>query len=107
MPCGDVFHLEAATPTHYIALNLSDELTVVKQGELVSKTKYHQWHRVIQSAFHFIECIREDKQPMNTGEDGRASLELALAALESARIQGPVHLPLPDSAGMTKDGVVM
>jgi predicted dehydrogenase len=107
VPCGDVFHLEAATPTHYFALHLSDELTVVKQGELVSRTKYHQWHRVIQSAYHVIGCIREGKQPMNTGEDGRASLELALAALESARIQGPVHLPLPDSAGMTDDGVVM
>ncbi len=95
VPCGDIFHLEVATPTHYIALNRSDELTVEKEGELVSKTKYSQWHRVVQSAHHIIECIREGKRPMNTGEDGRASLELALAALESARINQPVHLPLP------------
>ena len=44
---------------------------------------------------------------MNSGQDGRASLELALAALESARAQRPVDLPLPGSAGMTEDGVVM
>jgi myo-inositol 2-dehydrogenase/D-chiro-inositol 1-dehydrogenase/scyllo-inositol 2-dehydrogenase (NAD+) len=105
VPCGDIFHLEAATPTHYMALNRSNELTVDKLGEGVSKTVYHQWHRVINSAPHTIECIRQHKTPMCTGEDGRASLELALAALESARTAAPVDLPLPNTARISERGV--
>lgn len=93
VPGGDTFHLEAATETHYIQLDRSDQLVVEKHGEVQFRIKYEQWHRVIDSAVHFVECIREGKPPMNTGEDGRASLELALAALESARIDRPVHLP--------------
>lgn len=42
---------------------------------------------------HFIECVREDKQPMVTGEDGRAVMELMLAAYESARTGQKVPLP--------------
>ncbi len=94
VPCGNLFHLEAATATHYIALNRSSQLTVEKQGQVIFETEFLHHERVIISVEHFIECIRQDKRPMNTGEDGRASLELALAALESARIQQPVHLPL-------------
>jgi predicted dehydrogenase len=51
--------------------------------------------RLIISVEHFIECVRGGRAPMNTGEDGQAAIELALAALESARRQAPVHLPLP------------
>lgn len=42
---------------------------------------------------HFIDCVREDKQPMVTGEDGRAVMELMLAAYESARTGQKVPLP--------------
>lgn len=107
VPCGDLYHLEAATPTHYLALNRSDELTVEKLGQVVSQTKFVHCSRIINSAEHMIECVRQNKQPMNTGEDGRASLELALAALKSANIDGPVHLPLPGGAGVTENGVVI
>jgi myo-inositol 2-dehydrogenase/D-chiro-inositol 1-dehydrogenase len=33
---------------------------------------------------HFIDCILEDKTPIETGEDGRATLEIIYAAYESA-----------------------
>ena len=42
---------------------------------------------------HFIDCVRDDTQPMTTGEDGRAVLELMYAAYHSARIGHKVSLP--------------
>ncbi|MEN0650094.1 Gfo/Idh/MocA family oxidoreductase [Caldifermentibacillus hisashii] len=32
---------------------------------------------------HFVECILEDKEPLITGEEGKKSLEIILAAIES------------------------
>jgi len=46
-----------------------------------------------QELKHFIECVREDAQPVVTGEDGRAVLELIYAAYESARTGRKVPLP--------------
>jgi predicted dehydrogenase len=37
-----------------------------------------------QELRHFIECVREDKTPLVTGEDGRVVLEIIYAAYESA-----------------------
>jgi predicted dehydrogenase len=42
---------------------------------------------------HFIDCVREDKTPLVTGEDGRAVLEIMNAAYESARTGRKVMLP--------------
>ncbi len=40
----------------------------------------------------FIEMIKEDRPPSVTGDDGLKSLQVALAAYESARLQRPVQL---------------
>jgi len=32
---------------------------------------------------HFIECIKEDKNPIVSGEDGRCVLQTAISAIES------------------------
>ncbi len=40
----------------------------------------------------FIEMIKEDRSPSVTGDDGLKSLQVALAAYESARLQRPVQL---------------
>jgi len=42
---------------------------------------------------HFISCVREGKQPLVTGEDGLAVLELVYAAYASAKLGAKVHLP--------------
>jgi predicted dehydrogenase len=42
---------------------------------------------------HFISCVREGKQPLVTGEDGRAVLELIYAAYASAKKGAKVSLP--------------
>ncbi len=51
-----------------------------------------------QEMAHFVECVREDKEPLETGEDGRAVLEMIFAAYESARTGCRVKLPFPTQA---------
>jgi myo-inositol 2-dehydrogenase / D-chiro-inositol 1-dehydrogenase len=46
-----------------------------------------------QELEHFVACVREDKPPAVTGEDGRAVLELVYAAYHSARTGQKVSLP--------------
>lgn len=46
-----------------------------------------------QELRHFIQCVREDKQPLVTGEDGRAVLEMMYAAYASAGTGRKVDLP--------------
>ena len=47
-----------------------------------------------QELSHFIDCVRNDKEPCTTGRDGRAVLELTYAAYESARTGAKVSLPM-------------
>lgn len=42
----------------------------------------------------FVDAIREDRDPMVTGEDARPAVEIILAVYQSARTGQPVHLPL-------------
>ena len=53
-----------------------------------------------QELKHFIDCVREDRPPVVTGEDGRAVLELMYAAYHSARIGQKV--PLPFASGQNR-----
>jgi predicted dehydrogenase len=43
---------------------------------------------------HFIDCVRHDKSPRVTGEDGRRSLEVMLAAEKSIAEGEKINLPL-------------
>ena len=47
---------------------------------------------------HFIECIRGDKEPLVTGEDGRAVLEIMMAAYHSAGTGRKIPLPFRTKA---------
>jgi myo-inositol 2-dehydrogenase/D-chiro-inositol 1-dehydrogenase len=51
-----------------------------------------------QELAHFIKCIREDREPVVTGEDGRAVLEIMMAAYRSARTGCKVKLPFRTAA---------
>jgi len=46
-----------------------------------------------QELAHFVECVKHDRQPEVTGEDGRAVLEAIFAAYESAGSGRKVELP--------------
>lgn len=50
-----------------------------------------------QEFAHFVDCVANDKTPLETGEDGRAVLEILLAAYQSAGSGQKVTLPFrPD-----------
>ena len=46
-----------------------------------------------QEFAHFVECVADDKQPLETGEDGRAVLEIILGAYQSAGEGRRIALP--------------
>jgi len=51
-----------------------------------------------QEISHFVDCVLHDKQPLVTGEDGRAVLEAVFAAYESAGTGQKISLPFHSSA---------
>ena len=50
-----------------------------------------------QELQYFIECVREDKEPLVNGELGRAVLEVIYAAYASAGQQKTIHFPFNES----------
>ena len=65
-----------------------------------SFTMYEElWNYGFPQQFaHFVDCVRNDKQPITTGEDGRAVLEVIFAAYESAGTGKKVMLPFESDA---------
>lgn len=51
-----------------------------------------------QEMAHFVDCVKHDRQPLVTGEDGRAVLEVLFAAYESAGTGRKVLLPFASDA---------
>lgn len=70
---------------------------VEKAGNTVgwSYTMYEEiWNYGFPQEFaHFVDCVKNDKQPLVTGEDGRAVLEVIFAAYASAGTGQKVYLP--------------
>ena len=56
-----------------------------------------------QEMAHFVDCVQNDKQPLVTGEDGRAVLEALFAAYESARRGHKVQIPFKTDAKKPHD----
>jgi len=51
-----------------------------------------------QEMAHFVSCVRDDKQPLCTGEDGKAVLEVIYAAYASAKEGRRIDLPFKTNA---------
>ena len=51
-----------------------------------------------QEFAHFVDCVKNDKQPLVTGEDGRAVLEAIFAAYASAGSGKKIYLPFETDA---------
>jgi len=70
---------------------------VEKAGNTVgwSFTMYEEiWNYGFPQEFaHFVDCVKNDKKPEVTGEDGRAVLEVIFAAYESAGTHKKVFMP--------------
>lgn len=75
---------------------------VEKAGNTVgwSFTIYEEiWNYGFPQEFeHFVDCVKNDRQPLVTGEDGRAVLEVIFAAYESAGTGRKVTLPFRTDA---------
>ena len=46
----------------------------------------------VEPMYHFVECIRDGRQPLTSGADGLLNTRLLVAAEESARRGGPVEV---------------
>ena len=86
--------VEIGTDSCYIELHRNRHLRVTRQGKLVLETTFETrgW-TVAPATHHFIDCLRNGTPPISSGEDGRAALEIALAAHESMRQGRPIYLP--------------
>jgi predicted dehydrogenase len=51
-----------------------------------------------QEMAHFMDCVRDDRQPLETGEDGRIVLEAIFAAYASAGTGAKIALPFATNA---------
>jgi predicted dehydrogenase len=75
---------------------------VEKAGNTIgwSYTMYEEiWNYGFPQEFaHFVDCVKNDKQPLVTGEDGKAVLEVIFAAYESAGTGKKVTLPFRTDA---------
>ena len=52
---------------------------------------------------HFVHCVRDDREPRETGEDGRAVMEILLAAYASAGQGRRIDLPFHSDAARPYD----
>ncbi len=73
---------------------------VVEKATTSRGWTYTTWEELWNYGFpqemaHFVDCVKNDRQPEETGEDGRAALEILMAAYASAgqnrRIELPFH----------------
>jgi predicted dehydrogenase len=52
---------------------------------------------------HFVDCVKNDKEPLVSGEDGKAVMEIIFAAYESAGTGKKVELPFKTDAAKPWD----
>ena len=62
-----------------------DETLRIFDQEWIRDAKIGKEEPLKLELLHFIDCVQHDKKPLVSGEDGRHALEVALAAVESAR----------------------
>jgi predicted dehydrogenase len=87
--------------------NVGYEYAVEKAGDTRgwSFTIYEEaWNYGFpQEMAHFVDCVRNDTTPIVTGEDGRAVLEIIMAAYASAGEGRKIALPFETDAAKPID----
>jgi myo-inositol 2-dehydrogenase/D-chiro-inositol 1-dehydrogenase len=83
------------------------DYAVEKAGSTVgwSFTIYEEiWnYGFVQEMAHFVDCVKNDKQPLVSGDDARAVLEVIFAAYQSAGTGRKVTLPFKTNAAKPID----
>jgi len=75
------------------------DVVICKKETGVYTSAFPSWRNRFKEAYleedkHFIDCIINDRNPLASGEDGRAALEAVLAATKSFKEGKPITLPL-------------
>lgn len=76
---------------------------VVEKATTSRGWTYTTWEELWNYGFpqemaHFVDCVKNDRQPDETGEDGRATLEILMAAYASAGQDRRITLPFHSDA---------
>jgi UDP-N-acetylglucosamine 3-dehydrogenase len=66
-------------------VNYIEETLRIFDQEWVRDAKIEKEEPLKLELMHFIDCVQHDKKPLVSGEQGKHALEVALAAVESAR----------------------
>lgn len=66
-------------------VNYIEEALRIFDQEWVRDAKIEKEEPLKLELIHFIDCVQHNRKPLVSGEDGRHALEVALAAVESAR----------------------
>lgn len=65
---------------------------LIREEPLPEDHHYEGSDGIREEIKHFIDCVRENKEPISTGTDGKKALEIALAAIESIQNHTSVTL---------------
>ena len=76
---------------------------VVEKATSSKGWTYTTWEELWNYGFpqemaHFVDCVKNDKEPIETGEDGRATLEILQACYASAGQNRRIELPFRSNA---------
>ena len=66
-------------------VNYIESTLRILDKEWVREAKIEKEEPLQVELLHFIDCVRYDRKPAVSGEDGRQALQVALAAMESVR----------------------
>jgi len=66
-------------------VNYIEETLRIFDQEWIRDAKIEKEEPLKLELMHFIDCVQNDREPLVSGEEGRHALEVALAAIESAR----------------------
>src|SRR5260370_2618576 len=81
---ADLLHGSALETYSEVGYGYAVEKATTTQGWTFTMYEENWNYGFPQEAEHFIECIRQQKTPTVTAEDGKALLEIILAAYASA-----------------------
>ena len=66
-------------------VNYIEETLKIFDQEWIRDAKIEKEEPLKLELLHFIDCVQNDREPLVSGEQGKHALEVALAAVESAR----------------------